>query len=258
MEQTNQAGESPRKTGIGAKETRESRRNLNRPVKFISNRLILFRRSNFPPLLSFVASQLTAVSYAVSSFRPPPLRFFILRSLFFFPPKPLPLSQGDALQTLALSLSFSPSPRPRLYCLDASSMREFSPFLLASSRPSPFLPPFHVSPGYARRRAPLSAPLREDINRGILNRFEDRNIPPPLVRNVEIFFRLLLSPVFFFVADTIRATSSSTSRARRRLSNRRANRPYDYAYNCSGSSFLTRRMKTRNTFSKNDTCVITT
>lgn len=105
MEQTNQAGESPRKTGIGAKETRESRRNLNRPVKFISNRLILFRRSNFPPLLSFVASQLTAVSYAVSSFRPPPLRFFILRSLFFFPPKPLPLSQGDALQTLSLSLS---------------------------------------------------------------------------------------------------------------------------------------------------------
>ena len=130
-------------------------------------------------------------------------------------------------------------------------MREFSPFLLASSRPSPFLPPFHVSPGYARRRAPLSAPLREDINRGILNRFEDRNIPPPLVRNVEIFFRLLLSPVFFFVADTIRATSSSTSRARRRLSNRRANRPYDYAYNCFGSSFLTRRMKIRNTFSKN-------
>ena len=108
------------------------------------------------------------------------------------------------LASAILSLSFSPSLRPRLYCLDASSMREFSPFLLASSRPSPFLPPFHVSPGYARRRAPLSAPLREDINRGILNRFEDRNIPPPLVRNVEIFFRLLLSPVFFFVADTIR------------------------------------------------------
>ena len=258
MEQTNQAGESPRKTGIGAKETRESRRNLNRPVKFISNRLILFRRSNFPSPSLF--RRLTINGRIVRRFLVPATATPIFHSplTFLFSTKTSsPLSRRRVTNALSLSLSFSPSLRPRLYCLDASSMREFSPFLLASSRPSPFLPPFHVSPGYARRRAPLSAPLREDINRGILNRFEDRNIPPPLVRNVEIFFRLLLSPVFFFVADTIRATSSSTSRARRRLSNRRANRPYDYAYNCSGSSFLTRRMKTRNTFSKNDTCVIT-
>lgn len=48
LDGTNQPGRGkPKKNGDRGE--RESRRNLNRPVKFISNRLILFRRSNFPP-----------------------------------------------------------------------------------------------------------------------------------------------------------------------------------------------------------------
>lgn len=131
LDGTNQPGRGkPKKNGDRGE--RESRRNLNRPVKFISNRLILFRRSNFPPLLSFVASQLTAVSYAVSSFRPPPLRFFILRSLFFFPPKPLPLSQGDALQTLSLSLSLSSTETLLSRCVFDARVLSLSPRFVAS------------------------------------------------------------------------------------------------------------------------------
>ena len=106
MEQTNQAGESPRKTGIGAKETRESRRNLNRPVKFISNRLILFRRSNFPSPSLF--RRLTINGRIVRRFLVPATATPIFHSplTFLFSTKTSsPLSRRRVTNALSLSLS---------------------------------------------------------------------------------------------------------------------------------------------------------
>ena len=99
------------------------------------------------------------------------------------------------------------SPRPRVV-LSRLRRAGVSPLLLLSL-PRPLFrcsfaillaraAPFHVAvqrnANSTRSNALLSAPLRQDINRRILNRFEKRD---PVVRNVEILRLLLavLSPV---------------------------------------------------------------
>lgn len=97
-----------------------------------------------------------------------------------------------------------------------------------------------------KRRAPLSAPLREDINRGILNRFEDRdprkkrrNLLSPSSKPLSFLFRRddarhcrppsCSSPALVQSdACCIESTSKSFERG-------------SIVHNCSGSSFLTRR-----------------
>lgn len=139
MEQTNQAGESPRKTGIGAKETRESRRNLNRPVKFISNRLILFRRSNFPSPSLF--RRLTINGRIVRRFLVPATATPIFHSplTFLFSTKtssPLSRRRVTNARSLSLFLSLSSTETLLSRCVFDARVLSLSPRFVASF-PSP-------------------------------------------------------------------------------------------------------------------------
>lgn len=186
MEQTNRPGGKPnqeKRDRTKGESTRESRRDLNRPVKFISNRLILFRRSNFPLRLPFRRVAINAVSYAIPIFHSPR------------PKSSSPVSRDGARYKSSLSLSLRPRiVSMRFRCANSPSPRFVPSFSLF------FLPPFG-------RKMLLSAPLREDINRRILNRFEER-VSPARKKRRNLLSPFFLSPVLS--RDDTQPLSSST------------------------------------------------